>query len=137
MAEIAVNPFQMVDCLFKVGNDQYEAHVSQVEFAPSTQSATFKGLKRGSSFTFTGTAEWVCNLAFAQDWETANSLARYLFDNEGEEIAVEFEPKSGGASIYATLIVTPGSIGGTVDAVATSSVALGVQGKPSFTPPAP
>lgn len=134
MADIAVNPFIMADCLFQVAADSYEAHVSTVEFAPTSQTVNWKGLTPTAVFSFGTNSTWVCNLGFAQDWSTANSLSRYLYENEGEEITVVFEPKAGGPSVTATLIVAPGSIGGAVDAVAVSTVALGVKGKPVLEP---
>jgi hypothetical protein len=134
MASIAVNPFILKDSIFQVEADNYEAHVSQVEFAPTAPTATFKGLTPAAVFNLVGLASWVCNLAFAQDWATPNSLSRYLYEHEGEEIDVTFEPVTGGPAVTATLFVTPGSIGGTVDGVATSTVALPCKGKPVLAP---
>ncbi|WP_449279626.1 hypothetical protein [Leucobacter sp. GX0328] len=137
MPAIAVSPFQLTDCLFTVEADNYEAHVSKVEFAPTSASSTFKGLTPNASFTFTGAPTWVCNLTFAQDWNTPASLSRYLFEHTGEEVDVTFEPKKGGPAITATIVAQPGSIGGDVDAIATSTVALGVVGKPVLEPIVP
>lgn len=131
MAEIAVAPFIMRDCLFQVAADNYEGHVSQVEFVPSPVLASWKGLKAGAVHQFAGLATWVANLALAQDWETEDSLARYLHENEGDEVTVTFEPVKGGTSVTATLILVPGSIGGQVDSVATASVSCPVNGKPA------
>lgn len=130
MAQIAVNPFLMRDCLFSVATDSYEKHVSAVEFVPSSSVVNWKGLTPAAVFSFGTPATWTCNLSFAQDWATANSLSRYLFEHEGDEIAVVFEPVAGGPSITATLIVAPGSIGGAVDAVAVATVTLGCKAKP-------
>lgn len=134
MPAIAVSPFQMTNCLFTVEADNYEAHVSTVEFVPTSKTAEFKGLAPTSVHTFAGAPTWVANLTFAQDWTTANSLSRYLFENAGEEIDVTFEPVLGGPAVTATIIAQPGSIGGAVDAVATSTVSLGVVGKPTLEP---
>jgi hypothetical protein len=123
------------DATFKVAADNYETSVSSVEFAPTSGQATWKGLTPDSVFTFAQSPTWVANVAFVQDWSNEDSLSRFLFDHSGETIAVEFSPVKGGATIYATVIVVPGSIGGAVDAVAASTVALGVVGKPSFTAP--
>lgn len=136
MPTIAVNPFMLRDCLFQVAADNYEAHVSQVEFVPSTTKATYKGLTPAAVFTFSGGATWLCNLGYAQDWATANSLARYLHEHEGETVEVTFEPLKGGTAITASIIIEPGSIGGTVDNVASSTVSLGVNGKPALEPAA-
>ncbi|MGP6170625.1 hypothetical protein ACTU6V_05390 [Microbacterium sp. A204] len=133
MADIAIAPFIMRDCLFQVAADNYEGHVSQVEFVPSPVLASWKGLKAGAVHQFAGLATWVANLALAQDWETADSLARYLHEHEGEEVTVTFEPVKGGPGVTATLILVPGSIGGQVDSVAVSAVSCPVNGKPAVT----
>jgi hypothetical protein len=130
VSTIAVEPFILKDCTFKVVADNYEGHVSAVTFVPSASTVVWKGLAPSSVFTDVSKATWVCNLELAQDWETANSLSRYLHAHEGAEIAVEFEPVAGGTGFEATLIVTPGAIGGTVDTVAVASVSLGVRGRP-------
>lgn len=120
-----VNPFIMRDCLFQVEADNYEAHVSKVQFDPTSSIVGFKGLTPSSNVQFGTTATWVAGLDYAQDWNTAESLSEYLHEHEGESIDVTFQPVNGGRPITATLIVTPGSIGGAVDTVATASVSLG------------
>lgn len=136
MPKIAVNPFMLTDALFTVGADDFEAHVSKVEFAPTSTSATFKGLSPDSSFTFSGAPTWVANIDYAQDWENPKSLSNYLMEHIGERIEVIFEPVKGGRSVTATLSIQPGAIGGAVDAVATATVSLGST-KPVLEPIAP
>lgn len=130
MAQIAVAPFLMRDCLFQVASDAYEKHVSAVEFMPASSVVNWKGLTPDAVFSFGTPATWTCNLSFAQDWSTAGSLSRYLFEHEGDEISVTFEPVADGPSVTATLIVAAGSIGGPVDSVAVSTVTLGCKAKP-------
>lgn len=132
MVAIAVNPFILRDCTFTVATSDYVAHVSTVEFVPSSSTVNWKGLTPAAVYAFGTSATWACNLSFAQDWSTPNSLSRYLYDNEGEEIVVVFEPVAGGTSITATLLIAPGSIGGAIDSVAVSTVTLGVKGKPAI-----
>lgn len=133
MAVIAVSPFILRDCTFAVAADNYEAHVSKVEFVPSSSIVTWKGLTSTSVFSKTSSATWVCNLDYAQDWATADALSRYLFENEGDEIVVVFTPVSGsGDTITATIQIAPGTIGGAVDTVGVGSVSLGVNGKPTL-----
>lgn len=136
MAAIAVSPFVLKDCTLAVGTDNYEAHVSQVQFNPSSSQVNWKGMTPASVFSDVTTATWVCALAYAQDWVTPNSLSLYLHAHEGEAIDVVFKPKAGTGqpSVEATLLITPGAIGGTVDQVATASVTLGVRGKPEIVP---
>jgi hypothetical protein len=140
MAEIALtNAFILRDVLLRFaqaglpsGAGDYEAHVSQAQFDPNTPSAVFKGLKPGGSKTFPGDPSWTCTLAYAQDWETPNSLSRFLFEHQGERIPCVFEPVKGGQGFEATLIISAGAIGGTVDAIGTATVTLGVDGAPEY-----
>lgn len=133
MATPAVNPFLMRDCTFVVDSDNYEAHVSQVEFVPTSSVVSWKGLTPTSVFSKTSASTWVCNLSYAQDWATADALSRYLLENEGSEVTAVFTPVSGsGDTITATIQIAPGSIGGAVDTVAVGSVSLGVSGKPAL-----
>jgi hypothetical protein len=134
MTVVAVAPFLLRDVILTLGTDSYQAHVSQVEFVPTSSPVVWKGLTPSSVHTLGTTATWVCNLAFAQDFETVDSLSLYLHANEGDEVVGIFEPIAGGATVTANLILTPGGIGGTVDGVAVASVSLGVSGKPTITP---
>ncbi|MGV8973385.1 MAG: hypothetical protein ACOH10_13770 [Rhodoglobus sp.] len=133
MAVIAGNPFVMSDAIMKFGADEYQSLISGVVFVPTANLKTFAGIG-GDTYTLAGKSSWVCNVDYAQDWETATSLARYLFEHEGESLAVTFEPIEGGVSFTATIVVVAGSIGASADNVATSSVSLGVSGKPVLVP---
>lgn len=140
MAQINLQPFLMRDVLLKISTTDtvpvevgdFEKHVSQVQFDPSSSTVNWKGLTPTSGYTFGTTATWTCTLTYAQDWETVSSLSRYLFENEGVELTAVFEPVKGGPSVTATIIAAPGSIGGTVDQVGTATVTLGVNGKPTL-----
>lgn len=134
MVDIAVQPFMMGNASLTFGTDGYEAHVSSATFTPSSSIVTWKGLTPSAVFSFGANATWTLDLELAQDFETADALARYLFENEGTTVTVVFEPVDGGASVTAEVIITPGAVGGAVDAVATSTVSLGVQGKPVLSP---
>jgi hypothetical protein len=134
MATIAVAPITLTNALLTLGLDGYQKHVSAVELVPTATSTTWKGLEPTAVFTNTGRATWVCNLAFAQDWETPDSLSQYLLEHEGEIVAAVFEPEAGGAGFTANLVITPGSIGGAVDTTAVATVSLGVQGRPVLVP---
>lgn len=136
MAQIAVNPLVLKDVVLSFGTDSYEKHVSGVTFTPSSDTITWQGLTPDSKSTDVTAADWTCQLDYVQDWETEDSLSRFLFENEGEEIAATFKPRSGsGPSFTANLIVTPGAIGGVVNAYATTSVTLGSD-KPVLVPAA-
>ncbi|TDW50996.1 hypothetical protein EDF52_10284 [Curtobacterium sp. PhB42] len=135
MAQITVTPFVLSDVLLKVASSNYEKAVSQVEFQPAGGITNWKGLTPEAVFSFPQGVTWSCVLAYAQDWATDDSLSQYLFEHQGETVSVEFSPVKGGPTVYADVIIVPGSIGGTVDAVGVGTVTLGVLGKPSFTAP--
>lgn len=137
MAVVDLAPFVLKDVIFKLTpaapgvESEFQKHVSQVEFVPSPSVVTWKGLSPSAVYTFPTQATWQCNVSYAQDWNGTESLSRFLFDHEGETIPCVFEPVNGsGTSWAADIVIVPGSIGGTVDAVGVGTVALGVQGRP-------
>jgi hypothetical protein len=135
MAQINVQPLYLKDVILTVDGDTYEKHVSGVTITPSVATATFKGLEPTATFSQASTATWTVDLSYVQDWETADSLSAYLFNNAGTEVTMSFQPESGagGGVFSATVIIVPGAVGGAVDAYATSTVSLPVQGQPTFT----
>lgn len=133
MAAIAVAPFVLKDAVFTVGTDSYEAHVSAVTFTPSSSTVTWVGITPASAFSDQSTPTWVCQIDYAQDWTTTNSLAQYLLTNQGQTKVVVFKPQGNatGKPIFtATLILVAGPIGGAVNTVQVGSVTCGVVGAP-------
>lgn len=135
MVAVAVSPFVLRDVDLVIGADNYEAHVSQVEFVPSATALTWTGLAN-NTHAATATATWTVTLAGAQDWATANSLSQYLHENEGETVEVTFTPATGQGTFTATVTISPANIGGTGGAFSVFTVSLGCT-KPDFTAIAP
>lgn len=127
------NPLYMSESKITIGGTSFEAEVSGVKLTPTSPSSTWKGLKKGSTFTKAGLAAWAAALNFGQDHELATSLSNYMFDHEGEEQPFTIEPVDGGTGFAGTLICQAGEIGGDVDQFGTASVTLPVQGKPTRT----
>lgn len=132
MTSIAVKPRVFKNYLLKIGTDSYEKHVSAVTLTPSSAIQTWKGGTPDAVFTDATTATWTMDLAYAQDWETANSLSIYLLNNEGASKTVEFFPLGSGPSFTVNVVIIPGAVGGAIDAFGASTVTLGVQGKPVY-----
>ncbi|WP_026874291.1 hypothetical protein [Jiangella gansuensis] len=138
MAQIAVKPFVLKDVLLGIEVDNYEAHVSAVTFTPANSAQEWRGLTPSAVFTDPGSETWTVTLEIAQDWETPDSLARYLFENAGQTRAVTFKPQSGsGPTFEANVTLVSPAIGGTGNSYATASVACGVQGRPTLVDPSP
>lgn len=135
MATINPTPLYLKDVILTVGSDQFEKAISNAAFTPTVPTATFKGLSDDAVYTQAGAASWMVDLTFVQDWDSADSLSAYLFNNQGEEVTLTFKPKSlTGGTFSATVVIVPSSIGGAVDTYATSTVSLPMVGQPSFTP---
>jgi len=136
MSTPPVVPIILNDTELLIEEDNYEAHVSQVQIDPTVNVVRWKGLTPTSTHAFPTTPEWVLNLAYAQDWATPNSLSSYLLAHVGERKTFKFTPKKAATGTAPTVTVVafiaPGSIGGQIDQVATATVALGVEGQPVF-----
>lgn len=127
---MAFSPLYMKESVFSVAADDFAAEITSVAFTPSSSVATWKGLKPSSVFTEASSPTWTCDLTYAQDWDTPTSISNYLFENQGARVEVTFKPKAGGRAWTATIIITPGAIGGAIDSHVSSTVSLGVQGAP-------
>ena len=133
MAAISITPLYMKDVTLTIGTDSYEKHVSGVTLTPSTATATWKGLSPSSTFTDASQATWMLDLTYAQDWDTTNSLSKYLFANQGATKTITFKPKSANTpTVTVSVIIIAGSIGGNIDSYAESTVSLPVQGQPTL-----
>lgn len=131
MGTIALTtPYALKNATLSIAADDYTAAVTQVQFAPSVATSTVRTID-GVAHKDQSTAEWSCTIGFVQDL-AAGGLLRYLLDNDGESKAVVFTPQAGGPSIAATLVVSPGAIGGTAGAdLAVGTVTL-ASSKPVF-----
>ncbi|GAA4627270.1 hypothetical protein [Cellulomonas oligotrophica] len=132
-----VNPLVLknVDLIIDAGDDDlnFKKHIDQCTYTPASSQATWTSLA-GETFTDAATATWTLVLNYVQDWETTDSLSRFLFEHEGETVGVTFKPRTGsGPSFTSTATIVPGAIGGTVNAFATTSVTLGST-KPALVP---
>jgi hypothetical protein len=127
-------PTFLTESKVTLGTNDFEEEVSGFKLTPSYATATFKGLKRGSSHTRSGLATWVLTINFGQDHESATSLSTYLLEHEGEKLPYSVEPLDGGTAFSGELIAQAGEIGGDVDQFGQASVTLPVLGTPERTP---
>lgn len=135
MAVVAVKPFVLRDVDLLIGTDNYEAHVSQCEYVPTTPQLSWTGLAN-NTVSASGTATWVLTLSGAQDWETANSLSQYLHEHEGETVTVSLTPADGSGVFTSDVTIAAANIGGSAAAFSVFTVSMGST-KPDFTPPVP
>lgn len=133
-----VKPLVLKDVLLTLGSgtDDFRKHVSGVTYTPSTSTMSWTGLG-GNTHTDLSTATWTLGLDYVQDWDSAESLSQFLLEHQGETMAATFQPIAGtGPSFTSDVTITPGAIGGQVNAYATTSVQLGTTA-PVLVPPTP
>lgn len=133
---VDVEPIYLDNAALVVGSKDYAAAASKIECIPQTSTSTFKGMKRGASWSATIVDGWQLTIDFAQDYETADSFSNLCFDFEGEYVEFEFAPVEGGQAWTVVVQLIPGGIGGQGGSHATSSVTLGTQGRPERVIPA-
>ncbi|WP_223693789.1 hypothetical protein [Leifsonia poae] len=103
---------------------EFQKHVSAVQFTPKSDTKTWSGLG-GNTHTDTGPSTWTCDLTYIQDWKSAESLSRFLFENEGKTADASFTPITAGPAFTSNVSITPGAIGGKVGEFAEQNVSLG------------
>jgi hypothetical protein len=131
------NPLFISTATVTIDSVDYADLISNVVFTPTTPSVEFKGVS-GKVATSTGATTWAVTFDYAQSFDTAGSLALKLFNDSGDKVTAVFKPQgsASAASVTATVTLLSGSFGGAIDAAATSSVTLPVDGKPTITPAA-
>ena len=67
---------------------------------------------------------WTLDIAWPQDWETADSMSQFLLTNAGSTATATLTPSSGGDAYSATVLLVPGGIGGTYGQQADESLSL-------------
>ena len=131
MAVVAAAPFVLKNVTCGIGTDSYEAALRTVRFDPTTNVIKWRGLTPTSRFRFASDPEWTATVTFAQDFASASSLSKRLHSAvPGESVVMTFDPIAGGATITATILLVPGTIGGDIDTVPESSVTFEVVGAP-------
>jgi hypothetical protein len=127
----------MRNAIVQLGADDFAYAVSTATIENSSGTTDFKGLKPPAVVTVPQATTYVLSLTYAQDWQSATSLSRYLWEHKGETVPFTLNPDDTsldatlGSTSWAGLVaIAPGNVGGDVDAVATSSVSLGIVGEP-------
>lgn len=131
MAAIPAAPFVLKNITLGLGTDSYEAALRTVRFDPTTNVIKWRGLTPTSRFRFASDPEWTVTMTFAQDLASASSLSKKLHAAvPGEVVVMTFDPIAGGATITASVMLVPASMGGDIDTVPESSVTFEVVGQP-------
>lgn len=131
---MAFQPIILAQSALTLDSEAFEGQISGAVFTPTTGSATFTAIN-GDTYTLPTATTWTLDLTYAQDWADADALARYLHENEGDNVVAVFEPVDGQPSVTATVTIAPGAIGqGDATSIVGATVSLGVSGKPVVAP---
>ena len=120
------------DALFTVAGTDYANQCTSVVMTPEQETQTLKTMVPDGIVQDVDTATWTLNVNGIQDFTTAQGLARYLTDHDGEQIAIVFEPKKGGVSATVTAVAKATPFGGEQGTFVTFDLQLPMIGYPVF-----
>lgn len=129
MRRVEVQPILLRDATLTIGDDDFSAGVGEAAFVPSAEWVTdvdLRGVVRASLTS----VEWTLALSHLQD-DAAASLTRYLLEHAGAVRATVLTLRAGGVAWAADVVMVPGPVGGTPDALLTASVTLPLVGSPA------
>lgn len=123
------------DALFKVETTDYANQCTSVVMTPNQDTQTLKTMVPDGIVQDVDTATWTCSINGIQDYVTAQGLARFLTENSGQQVDIEFEPKKGGVKATATCVAKAVPFGGEQGSFTTFDVELPMIGEPVFADP--
>lgn len=121
---------------------QMECQITSAELQPQPQYQTIPATGCAPAAQSPGRTGWQLVLNWLQDWSKPadESLSRFLFDHDGEEVWVELEPVAGDATVGAVVhtFAVSGGFGGTFGdgSVAATTATMPALDTPDITSPA-
>lgn len=136
MATITPTPYILRDMLVTIGADEFAAAIDQLTITPKPSPQVFQGGRPSAKFMELPEPDWDVAIQYAQDNATT-SLTRYLHDNQGKTVVMKFQPKAGTLSaanpaVTVSVLIVPGTLGGTIGQHAKSTVTLPATNQPAF-----
>lgn len=117
----------------------YACQIAEIAITPTAgDTNTFDPLCVDQSYTSVGPTTWAMAITYAQDWADVDSLARFLYDNDGAAISYEVNPAGGPAAAGAPSFAGTGRCvagpigGGARGEFAEAEVELPLDGKPEL-----
>lgn len=133
--ELNLEAFSEYSVVVGAGTDDYAQHVASCAFVPDGGTIVrWKGGTPTARKSHIVNANWTAVMRVGQDF-TATGLARFYHDHEGELVPHAFTHVATGQTVYASVHVAAGQIGGDIDTFGEATITHAVEGKPSFTAP--
>ena len=114
----------------------YANQLDTVLLTPEQATQTKKTLVPDGTLQDVDNATWTLTLAGIQDYVSGQGIARFLYDNAGEEFSFEVEPKLGGVKMTGVAVAKAPPFGGETGNWAEFSLELPVVGSPTPVDPA-
>lgn len=141
---VSVRPYIVRNAIiaFSDGTEEgdFAEAISEGTITPNSGTVEFKGSKPTAVFTYPQATTYLLNLTFAQDWSNQDSLSWYLYNHRGQTLEFTLNPDDttadptvGSTEWNGLAAIAPGAVGGPVDSVAVTTVALGCVGEPTPT----
>ncbi|QEO08888.1 hypothetical protein [Protaetiibacter larvae] len=125
MAQIPLAARPQKDIRVKVGADNYEKHVSDINW-PSNQTAqSWHGGTPDAIAPDLSEGDQVCNLTFIQAWDDEDSFCRFAFDHAGETVTISYKPHADSdVEFTAEVTLIRPQIGGKVNQFNESTISM-------------
>lgn len=137
MTQIPVAARAQKDIRFQIGEDNYEMHVSNVEWPDADEEKTWRGGTPTARVTDVVAGDDKCNITFIQAWDDPESLCVFMFNHAGEQADVLYKPHADAAfQLSATITIKRPAIGGKTGELNESTVAC-PSSRPLVVTPAP
>lgn len=115
---------------------QYANQLDTATLTPEQATQTKRTLVPDGTLQDVDSATWTLTLAGIQDYKVGQGIARFLFDNEGDQFSFEVEPKLGGVKMTGIAVAKAPPFGGESGNWAEFSIELPVVGSPTPVDPA-
>lgn len=127
--------FVLRDCLVSIAATDYANQCTTARLTPEQETQTLRTLVPDGIVQDVDTAAWTLELAGIQDFTAAQGMARYLFDNDGQQVDLILEPRKSLVSWAVSIKVKMPEIGGEQGNWATVELELPCIGAPVPTDP--
>jgi hypothetical protein len=126
MTQIAADPRAHKNLRVKIGVNNFELHVSNVNFGHTPpKPVSWQGGTPDAVYTdATASTEHLCNITLVHDYENEDSAYNFLRGHEGETAEIQFKPAADGAyTETSTITLVSPNPGGAYGAFGESTVA--------------
>lgn len=125
MAQIPLAARPQKDIRVQVGTDNYEKHVSDINWPGNQTAQTWRGGTPDAVAVDIAEGDQACNITFVQAWDDPDSFCRFMFEHAGETVTINYKPHADDDfEVSAQVTLLRPQIGGRVNQYNEATVAL-------------